>query len=232
MFFHLVWKSVFFCVLSHLCVHKTMQTCPSACFQRSYLSLLSLLIFFFKCDCRGGIFVTLCAGSELAYLLGRVTRRYCERVIISACRSTFCVRQICVWAAHTSHSCPTSASQCRCSSTDPAQQGSGRRPQSRPDLVTVRHAHHTRAQQTVDVSRWGYSIRIALNNVALVQLGLLVNILLRGGCVELRWLSHYKCSKGSQSRITVMANCNTDPQLWARTLPECTSFCTPFVSLF
>lgn len=51
-----------------------------------------------------------------------------------------------VWAAEASHSCPTSTSQCRCSSPARVQQGAGHQPQSRPvALISVRHAHHTRA---------------------------------------------------------------------------------------
>lgn len=85
--FRLVWKSVFLCLLWHLCGHKTMQTCPAACFQHSYLSLLSVLAFWR--DCRGGIFVTLCAGFELV-----CSRGYHERIVISACCSKICVHLI------------------------------------------------------------------------------------------------------------------------------------------
>lgn len=83
----LVWKSVFFWVLWHLCGYKTMQMCPSACFQHSDLSLLSPFCFL-PCLQRG-IFVTLCAGFELVCLVGRATWKFCERIIISGCCSSF-----------------------------------------------------------------------------------------------------------------------------------------------
>lgn len=64
-----------------------MQMCPSACFQHSDLSLLSPFCFL-PCLQRG-IFVTLCAGFELVCLVGRVTWKFCERIIISGCCSSF-----------------------------------------------------------------------------------------------------------------------------------------------
>lgn len=133
-----VWsESVFFCVLWHLCGHKTMQMCPSACFQRSYLSLLSVLTFWR--DCRGGIFGAglPCGEGDTEILWVDIYLRVQFKVL---CPSDM------VWAAETSHSCPTSTSQCRCSSPARVQQGAGHQPQSRPvDLISVRHAHHTRA---------------------------------------------------------------------------------------
>lgn len=41
------------------------------------------------------------------------------------------------------------------------------------------------------------------------------------------FVSLEECSNGSQSPITVMRNCNPDPQLWARPFPERVSRFTP-----
>lgn len=63
----------------------------------------------------------------------------------------FWVDQNCVWAAETSHSYPTSTSQCRCSSPARAQQGAGHQPQSRPvkNLISVCQDRHTSGESTV-----------------------------------------------------------------------------------
>lgn len=144
--FVLCWvlKGVFFCVLWHLCGYITMQMCPSAFFQHSDVSLLSP--FCFLPWLQRGIFVNLCAGFELVCLVGRVMWKFCEWIIISGCCSKFWVHQkrVCE-QPKTSHSYPTSTSQCRCSSPACAQQGAGHQPQSRPvNLISVRHDRHTR----------------------------------------------------------------------------------------
>lgn len=126
-------RCIFLRTFTSLCAQDHANV--SLCLFSAFILVSSLLFDFFDVTAEEGYL-------SLVYLLGRVTRRYCERIIISTCCSTFCVRQMCVWAAQTSHSCPTSASQCRCSSTDPARQGRD----TAPCLISVRHAHHTRAQ--------------------------------------------------------------------------------------
>lgn len=85
-----------------------------------------------------GTFVTLCADFELVCLVGRVTWTFHELWIIPGAVQSFEFIKT-AWAAETSHSYPTSTSQCRCSSPARAQQGAGHQPQSRPvDLISVR----------------------------------------------------------------------------------------------
>lgn len=84
----LVWKSVFSGYFD-----ISVGTRPCKCVPLPVFSIqicpFSLSPFCFLPCLQRGIFVTLRAGFELVCLVGRVTWKFCERIIISGCCSSF-----------------------------------------------------------------------------------------------------------------------------------------------
>lgn len=153
--FYLVWKCIFLCTLTSVWAQDHANVS---------LSLFSAFIFVFPLRFnfltrlqRGDICHFVCwfgAGlpcgegdTEISWV-----DNYLRVLFKDLCPSDM------VWAAETPHSCPTSTSQCRCSSPARVQQGAGHQTSvtsCRSHLSASRPPHTCSVSPTVDVARWG-----------------------------------------------------------------------------